>query len=83
MKRKIILLAVLLAVTSVAAIAVAIKTSCGLWTYALSREEFNSWDGGDDPLTYDEYLMIINEDKCGEYTLPRVVEEGDKHMGID
>lgn len=83
MKRKILLLAVLLAVTSVAAIAVAVRTSCGIWTYTISEEDYYASGAGDFGETYQEYLMWINADKCGEYTMPRVVEEGDRHMGVD
>lgn len=55
--------------------AVAILTTCGKWTYGVSRDEFNGLSEDGDPLTYNEYLMIINNSQCGEYALPRVFEE--------
>ena len=75
MKKKILILGVLLAVTSVAAIAVAVRTTCGKWTYALSKDEYNALGDDGDPYSYDEYLMTINNAQCGEYVLPFVFEE--------
>lgn len=75
MKRKILLLAVLLAVTSVAAIAVAVRTTCGIWTYTISEDAYYASGAGDFGETYEDYLKEINHDKCGEYALPRVFDE--------
>lgn len=81
MKRKILLLAVLLAVTSVAAIAVAVRTSCGIWTYTISEDVYYASGAGDFGETYEDYLREINYDKCGEYTLPIIKEEGTVNKG--
>lgn len=75
MKRKILLLAVLLAVTSVAAIAVAVRTTCGIWTYTISEDEYYASGAGDFGESYQDYLKYINQSKCGEYALPRVFDE--------
>lgn len=75
MKKKILILGVLLAVTSVAAIAVAVRTTCGKWTYALSRDEYNALGDDGDSFSYDDYLRTINKAQCGEYALPKVFEE--------
>lgn len=75
MKRKILLFAVLLALTSVAAIAVAVRTTCGIWTYTISEDEYYANGLGDLGESYQSYLMEINRAKCGEYALPRVFDE--------
>ena len=75
MKKKILIFGVLLAVTSVAAIAVAVKTTCGKWTYALSKDEYNALGDDGVSFSYTEYLMTINNAQCGEYVLPKVFEE--------
>lgn len=74
MKRKILLLGLLLGVTSIAALAVAVRTTCGIWTYTLSKEEYYSL-GQDDGKGYNNYLMEINFANCGIRALPRVFEE--------
>lgn len=81
MKRKILLLAVLLAVTSVAAIAVAVKTTCGIWIYTIDEASYYASGAGDFGQSYQEYLMELNDSYCGEYIAPWISEEGDRYMG--
>lgn len=75
MKKKILIFGVLLAVTSVAAIAVAVKTTCGKWVYTIDEATYNSSGCGDQGETYQDYLKYLNLVHCGEYILPKTFEE--------
>ena len=82
MKKKFLFLAVLLAATSVSALAVKVVTTCGDVVYTIDEKNYYASGAGVDG-SYLDYLCLINYDHCGVYEKPQtfITEEGTVNKG--
>lgn len=72
MTKKILVAALFISAFSMIADAVAVRTSCGIWTYTIDQATYEANVGG----SYEQYLREVNFANCNTYDKPEVFQEG-------